>query len=73
MMNPWHGCECPKCKSTQYIDVYACVWVWVRLTNTGSDAGASGDGRHDWDDRHEAICVNCCYSGYIVDFKKAKR
>ena len=58
--------RCPKCKSADQIDIEAIVWV--RLTEDGTDADASNDGGHTWDDGSAATCAACGCSGTVFDF-----
>lgn len=55
------GMRCPKCKSSDSLDIQALVWI--RLTEDGTDADASGDGSHHWEDGSSCVCRNCGWKG----------
>ena len=59
--------QCPKCGESDRIDVY--TRIWVRLTKDGTDADASEDGTHEWDDADRADCIACGHSGKVFTFR----
>lgn len=59
--------RCPKCNRSSRIDVS--VQAWVRLVRDGTDADASQDGSHEWEDDSPACCTNCDFTGKVADFK----
>ena len=64
---PWRECKCPKCEDSDSLDVAA--HVWVRLTDTGSDADESNDGSHEWGDEDAIQCIACGHSGKVAEFR----
>lgn len=60
--------HCPKCEEHTSIDILA--EVWVRLTEEGTDADASGDGSHIWGEDNRARCCDCDYQGFVRDFQR---
>ncbi len=64
-MSNWLKRVCPKCGDGDQIDVAASVWV--RLTESGSDADESQDGDHEYDDLAVAVCRadGCDWSGTV--------
>ncbi len=60
------GNVCPKCGNPDQIDVAATVWV--RLTADGSDADASGNADHEYDNTSLAQCGACDFGGTLGDF-----
>ena len=62
-----HFMECPEC-GAEYLDVQA--RVWVRLVDDGTDADASRDGNHEWDDDSACAC-DCGWRGTVRDAERA--
>ena len=60
--------RCPKCGSTEEIDVSASIWA--RVTKDGTDPDLSKDGTHDWGDDSPACCAACRHSGKVTDFRR---
>jgi hypothetical protein len=54
---------CPHCRRSDQLDVNA--HVWVRLTADGTDADASDNGSHEWDDDDPCLCAACGWSGTV--------
>lgn len=52
---------CPACGEDESLDVT--VTLHVRLTADGTDADASGDGSHEWDEDSECSCHACGWGG----------
>lgn len=52
---------CPACGEDDSLDVTATLSV--RLTADGTDADASGDGSHEWDEDSECSCRACGWGG----------
>lgn len=66
--------KCPTCGDTTNIDVDATVRVRILQDEDGNyetDADASEDGSHDWDDNSLARCAGCGYVGIIETFQVA--
>lgn len=61
--------KCPKCGAADRLDVQASVWV--RLTGDGTDADASQDGNHEWDEKSSCSCQACDWSGTVKDAETA--
>jgi predicted RNA-binding Zn-ribbon protein involved in translation (DUF1610 family) len=65
---------CPKCGTSDQIDIDATVRVRIVDQDTegnfGTDADASEDGSHEWDATSGAYCAHCGYSGTVDDFEK---
>lgn len=61
-----YGMFCPSCGQSDEIDISATVDV--RLTIDGTDADASSDGSHNWDDDTPCSCANCGHSATVADF-----
>ena len=59
--------RCPKCGSTDEIDVSAPIWA--RLTDDGTDSDLAQNGGHEWDDDSPARCAACCHSGKVGEFQ----
>src|SRR5690242_19297057 len=59
--------RCPCCRSEDQIDVQA--KVWVRLTESGSDADVSGCGDHHYSPESAATRDACGYAGCLRDFE----
>lgn len=57
--------RCPECGADNQLDIQALVWV--RLTQDGTDAGASHDGSHQWDDDSSCRCDNCGWNGTVLN------
>lgn len=57
--------KCPSCGSDDALDV--CAKVWVRLCDDGTDADASHDGSHEWDDDSPCMCNECGWEGTVKD------
>lgn len=62
-----HGVRCSECGDSDQLDVAATLWI--RLTRNGSDADASFDGSHEWDDKSEIICNACNHTGTVGEFR----
>ena len=58
---------CPACGQDDRIDIEATLWV--RVTPDGTDADASEDGTHDYEDDSLAECQACGYGGKVREFK----
>jgi hypothetical protein len=59
--------RCPRCKDTHRLDILA--EVWVRVTDSGTDADASGDGSCYWSLDSDIICRACGYAAKVHDFE----
>lgn len=66
-MGNQHGLRCPDCMDDGAIDIQA--RIWTRISNDGSDADASHDGTHEWDDDSPALCNNCGKEGKVSEFR----
>jgi hypothetical protein len=60
--------RCPKCGSSDEIDVSA--HIWARITEEGTDTDLAKDGNHEWDDDSHARCAACSHSGKVTDFRQ---
>jgi hypothetical protein len=56
---------CPQCGQGDELDIAATVYV--RLVADGTDADASHDGSHHWQDDSEAQCLACGWSGTVLN------
>jgi hypothetical protein len=59
---------CPDCGHSDALDVAALVWV--RLTRDGTDADASHDGSHEWDDDADCVCAACGWRGTVLNARR---
>jgi uncharacterized protein (DUF983 family) len=64
--NAWHMC-CPQCGEDASLDIT--VKMDVRLTFCGTDANASADSSHEWNDASACICRNCGCEGTVANFE----
>ena len=60
--------RCPKCGSTDEIDVSASIWA--RVTHDGTDPNSSKDGDHEWGDDSPARCAACGHFGKVTGFRQ---
>jgi hypothetical protein len=66
-MTNFLGLRCPKCDDGDRIDIL--VDLWVRVTDDGTDADASGNGDHDYTPDSTAVCGACGHCGTVRDFE----
>jgi len=59
-MSNFFEMKCPKCGDEDHIDIVATLWV--RVTNEGTDADASGDSDHEYTPRDAAGYSVCRYN-----------
>jgi len=60
--------RCPKCGSTDEIDISAPIWA--RVTDDGTDTDLSKNDGHEWHDDSPARCAACGHSGKVGDFQQ---
>ena len=60
------GMQCPRCGSSNRIDVAATVFV--RLCQDGTDVFAAANGDHEWTDTSAAHCGRCGHPGTVASF-----
>jgi len=60
------GMRCPKCRTSDEIDIAATVWV--RLCPDGTDVTQAENGDHEWADGNRAACHSCGYEATVWDF-----
>jgi hypothetical protein len=60
--------RCPKCGSTDQIEVSASIWA--RVTNDGTDTDLSKKSRHEWGDDSPARCAACGHFGKVTGFRQ---
>jgi hypothetical protein len=60
--------RCPKCRSTDQIDIAATVWL--RVMEDGTDADQSENGDHDFEPTSPATCNACGFAGRVQDFEE---
>jgi ribosomal protein L37AE/L43A len=58
--------RCPKCSSSDEIEVAATIWL--RLTADGTDADLADCHDHEYDTTSPAICQGCGFQGKIGEF-----
>jgi hypothetical protein len=58
--------RCPKYGDENRIDIEATLWV--RVTEDGTVADASGNGQHDYTPKNLAFCGACLHGGTVADF-----
>lgn len=66
VLEAW-GMQCPKCGHDDCQDI--AVVTNVRLTPAGTDADASDDGAHEWDDQSDCQCTSYGEQGTVLHFK----
>jgi len=64
-----YGMACPKCRSSNQIDVAAVVWV--RLCRDGTDVFEAANGDQEWTKTSAAYCAGCGQTGTVASFTKA--
>lgn len=57
---------CPKCRTSDQIDV--AVTAWVRLCSDGTDFTQAANGDQEWLDGSLAICNSCGHAATVWDF-----
>jgi hypothetical protein len=64
-----YGMKCPRCESSNRIDVAAVVWV--RLCHNGTDIFEAANGDQEWTDNSATHCGSCGLSGTVASFTEA--
>jgi hypothetical protein len=62
------GMKCPRCGSSNRIDVAATVFV--RLCQDGTDVFAAANGDHEWTDTSAVQCGSCGHAGTVASFSE---
>jgi hypothetical protein len=60
------GMRCPKCRTSDQIDIAATVWI--RLCRDGTDVTEAANGDHEWEPGSLAACNSCGHSATVWDF-----
>lgn len=60
--------RCPKCGTSDEIDVSASIWA--RVTAEGTDPNLAKDGDHEWGDDSSARCAACGHFGKVTAFRQ---
>ena len=58
--------RCPKCGDQDRINIAATLWV--RVTDDGTDADASGDGGSEFTPKSIAVCRACDHCATVAAF-----
>lgn len=61
------GMKCPKCGTSDQIDVQASVWL--RLCSDGTDLYQAKNQDHEWADANAALCASCDHTGAVREFE----
>jgi len=63
--------RCPKCGTSDEIDIAATVWI--RLCPDGTDVTQAAKGDHEWEHGSLAACDSCGHAATVRDFEASNQ